>query len=103
MMRVLEGTAQEVYRALLFVVFTVEVYIMSLIPFAGERREWLAGKPCPLKGPFEGASHYCALMLPCVWHLRKPLGGSCSACCAEQLQEVHTQCCQRGIEHNISA
>jgi hypothetical protein len=38
MMRVLEGTAQEVYRSLLFVVFTVEVYCLSLIPFAGERR-----------------------------------------------------------------
>jgi hypothetical protein len=35
MMRVLEGTAQEVYRALLFVVFTIEVYVMSLVPFAG--------------------------------------------------------------------
>lgn len=36
MIRVLEGTAQEVYRSLLFVVFTVEVYCLSLIPFAGE-------------------------------------------------------------------
>lgn len=35
MMRVLECTAQEVYRGLLFVVFTVEVYILSLVPFAG--------------------------------------------------------------------
>jgi hypothetical protein len=38
MMRVLEGTAQEVYRALLFVVFTLEVYFLSFIPFAGEGR-----------------------------------------------------------------
>jgi hypothetical protein len=37
MMRVLEGTAQEVYRALLFLVFTIEVYVMSLVPFAGAR------------------------------------------------------------------
>lgn len=35
MLRVLEGTAQEVYRALLFVVFTLEVYCMSLLPFVG--------------------------------------------------------------------
>lgn len=35
MIRVLEGTAQEVYRALLFVVFTLEVYVLSFIPFAG--------------------------------------------------------------------
>lgn len=38
MMRVLEGTAQEVYRSLLFLVFTLEVYCLSLIPFAGECR-----------------------------------------------------------------
>jgi len=35
MLRVLECTAQEVYRALLFVVFTVEVYILSLVPVVG--------------------------------------------------------------------
>lgn len=35
MLKVLEGTAQEVFRVLLFVVFTLEVYIMSLLPFVG--------------------------------------------------------------------
>lgn len=36
MMQVLEGTAQEVFRVLLFLVFTVEVYIASLLPVIGE-------------------------------------------------------------------
>lgn len=36
MLNVLEGTAQEVYRALLFVLFTLEVYLMGMIPVAGE-------------------------------------------------------------------
>ena len=36
MMQVLEGTAQEVFRVLLFLVFTLEVFIISLLPFVGE-------------------------------------------------------------------
>lgn len=36
MMQVLEGTAQEVFRVLLFLVFTLEVLIISLLPFVGE-------------------------------------------------------------------
>jgi hypothetical protein len=50
MMRVLEGTAQEVYRALLFLVLTIEVYVMSLVPFAGARvaGEW-AWPVCKLR------------------------------------------------------
>eukprot|EP00775_Hariotina_reticulata_P013385 gene13385-13512_t len=34
-MQVLEGTAQELFRVLLFLVLTVEVYIISLLPFVG--------------------------------------------------------------------
>jgi hypothetical protein len=37
MMQVLEGTAQELFRVLLFLVLTVEVYIVSLLPFVGEQ------------------------------------------------------------------
>lgn len=48
MMRVLEGTAQEVYRALLFLVFTIEVYVMSLVPFAGARAGSGLGASCVL-------------------------------------------------------
>jgi hypothetical protein len=36
MMQVLEGTAQEVFRVLLFLVFTLEVFLVSLLPFIGE-------------------------------------------------------------------
>jgi hypothetical protein len=36
MMQVLEGTAQEVFRVLLFLVFTLEVFLISLLPFVGE-------------------------------------------------------------------
>ncbi|WIA37364.1 hypothetical protein OEZ86_014292 [Tetradesmus obliquus] len=32
---VLEGTAQEVFRVLLFLVFTLEVFVISLLPFVG--------------------------------------------------------------------
>jgi hypothetical protein len=33
---VLEGTAQEVFWVLLFLVFALEVFLISLLPFAGE-------------------------------------------------------------------
>jgi hypothetical protein len=36
MMQVLEGTAQEVFRVLLFLVFTLEVFLVSLLPLVGE-------------------------------------------------------------------
>ncbi|KAF6254531.1 hypothetical protein COO60DRAFT_311701 [Scenedesmus sp. NREL 46B-D3] len=36
MMQALEGTAQEVFRVLLFLVFTLEVFLISLLPFVGE-------------------------------------------------------------------
>jgi hypothetical protein len=39
MMQVLEGTAQEVFRVLLFLVFTLEVFLISLLPFIGECAE----------------------------------------------------------------
>eukprot|EP00879_Flechtneria_rotunda_P014366 GHRR01015010.1.p1 GENE.GHRR01015010.1~~GHRR01015010.1.p1 ORF type:complete len:283 (+),score=111.60 GHRR01015010.1:736-1584(+) len=35
MMQVLEGTAQELFRVLLFMVFTIEVYFVGLLPFVG--------------------------------------------------------------------
>jgi hypothetical protein len=36
MMQVLEGTAQEVFRVLLFLVFTLEVFLISWLPVVGE-------------------------------------------------------------------
>lgn len=36
MLSVLECTAQELFRVLLFLVFTVEVFLISFIPYVGK-------------------------------------------------------------------
>jgi hypothetical protein len=44
MMQALEGTAQEVFRLLLFVVFTAEVFVISLVPGIGEGSACVCGR-----------------------------------------------------------
>lgn len=47
----LENVAQELYRVVFFVVFTLEVWCLSNLPLLGEPARWLGCARCPASHP----------------------------------------------------